>query len=318
MSHHHHTLAIDNSAVQQLNDRPRPTSRIEGGAMSRFLVAMTATVAALASLMAAPAGAQETPTCNGVPATIVGSVGNDRLDGTPGNDVIVGLEGNDVIRGFGGNDIICGGNGRDRLFGGEGNDTILGGKKNDIIKGDQGRDTLFGNQGNDRIIGGGGIDTIDGGSGVRDALTGKGGADTCTDAQTFTTRYFTCENGVPIVSLSPISITRTTACDDTTCSTIAPTLTVTFSGPHNPQQVITTGPAQQMQTTQDVPVVFDLATDFAFNPGWTMTVVVRDDWTGRTSSGTFTGPAVVQNVAPGSLAGEPDLRFGYSIDVVTG
>ena len=153
-------------------------------------VALSMLAALLAS--ATVAGAQGTPLCDGQPATIVGTEGNDRIFGTDGPDVIVGLGGNDVIRGLGGNDVICGGNGRDRLFGGRGADVLLGGKKNDAIKGDGGPDRLFGNQGNDRLIGGGGGDRLDGGSGVRDALTGKGGTDTCLDRQS-TTRLFTCE-----------------------------------------------------------------------------------------------------------------------------
>jgi hypothetical protein len=37
-------------------------------------------------------------TCNGLPATLVGTFGNDTLVGTPGDDVIQGRGGNDVIR----------------------------------------------------------------------------------------------------------------------------------------------------------------------------------------------------------------------------
>ncbi|MFH0351182.1 MAG: hypothetical protein ACHBMF_04515 [Chromatiales bacterium] len=47
---------------------------------------------------------QATPpvTCNGLPATILGTFGQDTLVGTPGNDVIHGRGGNDTIRGLGG------------------------------------------------------------------------------------------------------------------------------------------------------------------------------------------------------------------------
>ena len=139
-----------------------------------------------------PVSGQEIPTCNGLPATIVGTEGRDILTGTDGPDVIVGLGGNDVIRGMAGDDTLCGGNGRDRLFGGEGNDVVLGGKKNDIVKGDQGRDVLHGNQGNDRVFGGGAADILEGGSGRRDKLLGKGGTDRCVDRQN-TTIVETCE-----------------------------------------------------------------------------------------------------------------------------
>ena len=51
--------------------------------------------------------------CNGQPATLIGTDGNDILLGTPGNDVIVGLKGNDVIIGKDGGDVICAGSGTD-------------------------------------------------------------------------------------------------------------------------------------------------------------------------------------------------------------
>jgi Ca2+-binding RTX toxin-like protein len=88
-------------------------------------------------------------TCNGLPATIVGTDGGETISGTAGPDVIHGLGGNDVIRGNGGNDIICGGSGNDRLFGGPGQDRLFG---------DSGRDVLNGGTGRDRCNGGRGAD----------------------------------------------------------------------------------------------------------------------------------------------------------------
>lgn len=64
------------------------------------------------------------PACDGEPATIVGTTGDDVLVGTPGRDVIVGLAGNDVIRGRGGDDLLCGDAGRDVLRGGPGGDRL--------------------------------------------------------------------------------------------------------------------------------------------------------------------------------------------------
>jgi len=70
------------------------------------------------------------PRCHGVPATIVGTRGNDvgpdDIVGTSGRDVIDGLGGNDVIDGRGGRDLVCGGPGRDFIGGGRGTDLILG------------------------------------------------------------------------------------------------------------------------------------------------------------------------------------------------
>ena len=75
------------------------------------------------------AGAQEPGlTCDGLPATIVGTEFADNpLDGTTGDDVIVGLGGDDFINGFGGNDRICGGEGGDIVIDGPGNSHFEGG-----------------------------------------------------------------------------------------------------------------------------------------------------------------------------------------------
>ena len=104
--------------------------------------------------------------CNGLPATIVGTGGNDYLVGTPGNDVIDGLAGNDTIFGLGAADVICGGPGRDKLYGNSGKDKLFGGAGNDVLKGGAGRDRLFGQSGNDVIAGQSGSDRCDGGSGT--------------------------------------------------------------------------------------------------------------------------------------------------------
>ena len=87
-------------------------------------------------------------TCLGVPATIVGTPGNDILRGTPGDDVIVGLAGNDVIDGRGGDDRICGGDGNDVIQGGAGSDRVDGGAGNDVIN------MVDGVRGNDTVNGG--------------------------------------------------------------------------------------------------------------------------------------------------------------------
>jgi hypothetical protein len=78
------------------------------------------------SLQAAPAQSA-TATCAGVPATIVGTSGDDTLTGTPGDDVIAGLDGADVIDAGAGNDLVCGDAGPDRVTGGPGDDRLFGG-----------------------------------------------------------------------------------------------------------------------------------------------------------------------------------------------
>jgi subtilisin-like proprotein convertase family protein len=90
--------------------------------------------------------------CGGIPATIIGTPGDDHLIGTPGGDVIVGRAGADIIEGKGGDDVICGGAGRDTLIGGSGNDALLGLK---------GNDTLIGGGEDNQLSGGAGNDTAD-------------------------------------------------------------------------------------------------------------------------------------------------------------
>lgn len=116
------------------------------------------------------------PTCEGLPATIVGTEGNDRLFGTPGNDVIVALGGNDRVQGGGGDDTICLGEGRDTANGGDGADRILGGPGRDAISGGRGDDDLDGGAENDRIFGQDGIDVVSGGDG-NDTINGGRGDD---------------------------------------------------------------------------------------------------------------------------------------------
>lgn len=115
------------------------------------------TVLAVLSL-GSSSGAQNAPRCNGKVATIVGTAGDDVLQGTKGRDIIVGLAGDDTIRGAGGNDLICGGNGDDIINGGAGNDNIFGGSGNDLMAGAAGRDRMVGFKGRDTANGGPGID----------------------------------------------------------------------------------------------------------------------------------------------------------------
>ena len=137
------------------------------------------------------------PQCFGVPATRVGTAGNDVINGTAGADVIVAGAGNDTINGRGGNDRICGDAGVDTINGGSGNDFVLGGSAADVINGGSGNDTLVGNpgagsndDGGDTINGGSGDDFIDGwfgddvlsGGPGDDQLRGEAGNDTVTYA----------------------------------------------------------------------------------------------------------------------------------------
>jgi Ca2+-binding RTX toxin-like protein len=89
--------------------------------------------------------------------TITGDAGNDSIRGGDGNDLVDGGLGNDTIRGDGGNDTLDGGHGRDWLLGGAGDDVIFGGDGDDFIEGGTGSDT---GSGNDYLVGDDGNDTL--------------------------------------------------------------------------------------------------------------------------------------------------------------
>jgi Ca2+-binding RTX toxin-like protein len=163
--------------------------------VGRGAMALLAAGLLLGSPMLTASGATAAPTCFGKPATIVGTRGPDRLEGTPSRDVIVGRAGSDTLRGRRGNDLVCGGTGKDELFGGIGRDTLggrrgddslEGGSGPDRLSGGEGVDGLGGNAGDDVLLGGafidflgggGGDDSLFGGGGRIDVMSGDGGDD---------------------------------------------------------------------------------------------------------------------------------------------
>jgi Ca2+-binding RTX toxin-like protein len=144
-------------------------------------------LAALAAFVAfaAFAGAAEvnstidTPICHGRQAQIVGTDGDDVLQGTPERDVIWGGRGDDTITGSLGNDLLCGGPGADLIHGGRGNDEVDGGAGDgDQAIGDLGDDHVLGGAGNaDEVAGDLGIDIVNGGPGKEDLVHGDYGWD---------------------------------------------------------------------------------------------------------------------------------------------
>ncbi len=115
--------------------------------------------------------------CRGVPATIIGTDGDDVLTGTDSVDIIASLGGNDTINALAGNDLICtgdgddtinSGDGADRVYSGNGNDSVDGGNQSDRLYGGAGSDNLLGSGGNDKLRCGDGVDTADGGAGKKD------------------------------------------------------------------------------------------------------------------------------------------------------
>lgn len=107
---------------------------------------------------------------------ILGTPGNDNLNGTGVSERIKGLDGNDIINGNGGHDTLLGGAGNDTIAGASGDDRIDGGDGNDTIFGNGGRDTLTGGAGNDQIFGSSQAESIFGGDGD-DVIYGNGGDD---------------------------------------------------------------------------------------------------------------------------------------------
>src|SRR5690348_11114294 len=95
-----------------------------------FATLVAVSVATTLASLPSPAGAvvaPARPTCQGRPATIVGTTA--RIHGTAGDDVIVvRTTVNTYIRAGAGNDLICGGDGPDFVYDGKGHDRFYGGK----------------------------------------------------------------------------------------------------------------------------------------------------------------------------------------------
>lgn len=134
------------------------------------------------------------PTCNGKTATkwltspgtltgdpgvadvLVGSNGDDTINGGDQNDTICGRGGSDNINGEAGDDTIFGEDGNDgvtltasALKGGPGNDKVNGGDGNDYIADadlTNGNDTYSGGYGDDLIIDGNGVNVAHGDAGA--------------------------------------------------------------------------------------------------------------------------------------------------------
>jgi Ca2+-binding RTX toxin-like protein len=138
-----------------------------------------AVLAAVVFVAAAPAPEEEDPRCHGRRAMIVGTEGDDDLQGTPERDVIWGGDGDDSISGSLGNDLLCGGPGADLVHGGRGNDIADGGAgADDRVIGDLGDDKVTGGPGGaDEVAGSLGIDTVSGGPGDFDFVHGDYGYD---------------------------------------------------------------------------------------------------------------------------------------------
>ncbi len=116
-------------------------------------------------------------TFDSLDSVIMGSAGDDNIDGDESNDVISAKDGADVVSGGDGNDYISGGEGDDQIKGDAGNDQLFGGAGDDQLEGGDGDDILSGDAGNDALYGGNGSDifVFDIGLG-NDYVDGGGGA----------------------------------------------------------------------------------------------------------------------------------------------
>jgi hypothetical protein len=119
---------------------------IAGPHRPRRTASLVALAIGLVSLLPATAHAATVPeiTCDGLPATIVGTERNDAITGTGGRDIIAALGGNDRVSAGPGNDVVCLGPGNDALNGGAGHDFFVA-------------DTVA--DGTDAFAGGSGLDT---------------------------------------------------------------------------------------------------------------------------------------------------------------
>ena len=106
--------------------------------------------------------------------TLDGGFGSDSLSGGSGSDSLLGGGQNDTLRGQDGADTLDGGDGDDLLDGGNDGDMLSGGLGNDRLFGQGGADNLSGGDGNDTLNGGDGADTMDGGTGLDDLTGGLG------------------------------------------------------------------------------------------------------------------------------------------------
>ncbi len=138
-------------------------------------------------------------TCNGLPATLVGTSGDDNLEGTSADDVILGLNGHDVIAAREGEDSVCAGMGDDIVAAGDGEDWVEAQQGDDMVHGGDGADELFGNSGDDQLSGAFGDDIIDCGSGT-DYADGGDDSDEVLEADIISAN---CEESAPDVENGP-------------------------------------------------------------------------------------------------------------------
>ncbi|MBS0437260.1 MAG: tandem-95 repeat protein, partial [Proteobacteria bacterium] len=91
---------------------------------------------------------------------IIGTTGDNSLNGTNNADYLIGRAGNDTLNGNNGNDYLDGGSGNDTLNGGAGADVLYGGAGNDSLTGGTGSDVFAWTLSDRGTAGSGPVDTI--------------------------------------------------------------------------------------------------------------------------------------------------------------
>ena len=91
--------------------------------------------------------------CAGQRATVLGTHGDDLLQGTDAADVIVAGAGDDTIAAGAGDDTVCAGSGDDSIDAGAGFDRVFGEEGDDQLGGTGPLNLFFGGAGNDRCVG---------------------------------------------------------------------------------------------------------------------------------------------------------------------
>ncbi|MGH2693907.1 MAG: calcium-binding protein [Actinomycetota bacterium] len=110
------------------------------------------TIVAATLAATAPEAHAARPKCFGRRATIVGTGGDNQLQGTNRSDVIVARAGNDTIDARGGRDFVCAGRGSfDVVFARGGNDKIAGQRGLDVVFPGAGDDVVNGGPGEDFV-----------------------------------------------------------------------------------------------------------------------------------------------------------------------
>jgi hypothetical protein len=148
--------------------------------VKRILAAAGLTVGLLSPLALAAPTYAAAETCNGLPATLVGTPGAT-LTGTEAADVVVS-NGAVEVKGLGGDDVICttgstatlGPSGFSvRVFGGAGNDVVD--RRGDLDPAASG--IVYPEAGRDQVLGSAYVDAVYSGDGERDAISTFGGDD---------------------------------------------------------------------------------------------------------------------------------------------